>query len=241
MTIAPTSLGHEHRPRRIIAVAIAVALLVLGAVLLTLYLDDTGSETSGVIHGSGVTTTETRDVAAFTAVDLAGAASLNVQVGDEQRVEVTADDNLVGLIETEVGEDGVLVVRTRDSFQTAGEMRVDLTVPSLTSAHLTGSGLVVVDGVQADEFEVVLSGSGSLRVTGSADTLRATVNGSGNGLLGGLIARAVDASVPGTGVLEVHATETLSASVSGTGTIFYSGKPADVTKSVTGVGVILER
>ena len=44
-----------------------------------------------------------------------------------------------------------------------------------------------------------------------------------------------------SGRVQVHATATLNASVSGSGAIFYSGDALDVTKSVTGTGAIIKQ
>jgi hypothetical protein len=40
--------------------------------------------------------------------------------------------------------------------------------------------------------------------------------------------------------MQVHATRSLDASVSGTGVIVYGGNPGDVTQNITGTGAITE-
>ena len=63
---------------------------------------------------AGVAAVETRGVPAFTAVDLAGTNQLSVRVGREQRVVVTADDNLIDRITTKarsVADSGAVVGR----------------------------------------------------------------------------------------------------------------------------------
>ena len=119
-------------------------------------------------------------------------------------------------------------------------MTVDVTVPRLESAVLSGSGIVAVDGVQATQFTVRVPGSGLLTVSGRVDRLDASLAGSGDVRLGGLAARDVTASVSGSGRLAVQATASLDASISGSGAIFYSGNPATVTRTITGSGAILE-
>jgi hypothetical protein len=163
-----------------------------------------------------------------------------VRVGGDRSVVVEADDNLIPLVHTEV-RDAVLEIGTHGSFQTAGETRVLVTVPVLGGVRLTGSGAMDIEGIRAITFDVLLSGSGALTVSGSTRELTATVSGAGNALLDALEAENVTALVSGTGKLEVRAAKSLDASVTGTGVISYSGHPDAVSKSVTGVGAIVER
>jgi hypothetical protein len=215
-------------------------LLAGAAVILLVQADWNGSSTSSNIHGSGVAATQTRDLSPFTALDLAGANSVRVEVGGTQSVVVRADDNLIERVTTEV-RDGKLVIANSGNFTTSSPMSVDVTVPGLAAVSMTGSGTVTVAGVEADRFTVLVPGSGVLRVSGTADVLDARLTGSGDVQLGDLAANDVTAKVAGSGQLHVHATRSLEASVSGVGAIFYTGNPGKVSENVTGVGVIAEQ
>ena len=56
-----------------------------------------------------------------------------------------------------------------------------------------------------------------------------------------LVARDATVGVPGSGRVQVHATDTLRATIAGSGAIFYRGDPSSVTQSVTGSGVIIKQ
>jgi hypothetical protein len=233
--MAVSAPAHARPGRRWLVVTLVLGLLAIGAVvLLGRTLDDSG--TSEQVVGSGIPITEARELDAFTSVDLAGANSLTVRVGEPQSVVVRADDNLVGNVTTRV-EDGRLVIATTGSFTTVTPMSVDVTVPSLVGLALGSSGEVVAEGILGDELEVDLSGSGLVRATGSVERLDVTLSGSGDVELAGLEARDAQAVLSGTGRVVVHTTGTLDALLSGTGTIVYSGSP-QVTQSVTGTGTI---
>lgn len=45
----------------------------------------------------------------------------------------------------------------------------------------------------------------------------------------------------GAGSVHVHASDSLTASVSGVGDVVYSGRPEDVTEDVSGVGEVRPR
>jgi hypothetical protein len=195
---------------------------------------------SSEVAGSGSAATQTRTVKPFTAIDLTGASDVTVRVGAKQTVRVQADENLIDRVKTGV-QNGVLVVSERGTFVRTLPMSVEVTVPTLESARLIGSGMISVEGIQAQRFTAELAGSGILTITGTADHLDAKLAGSGNMQLGQLAARSVVASVPGSGRLEVQATQALDASISGSGVIVYGGRPATVKQSVHGSGAIQPR
>lgn len=240
MTVAPTPLHGRAPHRRWLMAAGAVALVLAGIAIGLLIHGDVADRSSGVgVEGSGVPATESRDVAPFAAVDLAGSNNVTIHVGGEQAVVVSADDNLVRHVTTRV-EGGKLVIGTTSgSFTTKTPMNVDVTVPALHAVTLSGSGTVVADGIDAKRMTVALPGSGILRASGTATTLAVDHGGSGDAQLEGLVASDVRAVLGGSGRIVVTATKTLDATVTGSGAIFYRGDPAQVTTSVTGSGVVM--
>jgi hypothetical protein len=180
----------------------------------------------------------TRHVAPFTGVTLAGANLVTVRVGGPQEVVVRGDDNLVGRITTDVSG-GKLVIDNRGSFRTRSPMSVDVTVPSLGSLALAGSGQIFVEGVKAPRFAVTLPGCGKLKVSGTTGRLDAQLGGSGQLQLGELTSRDARVAVGGSGTILVNATRSLDASVTGSGVVAYFGGPASVTTHVTGSGTVV--
>jgi hypothetical protein len=240
MTVAPTSVHPEREERRSRWVLAAIVAFLLGAVTVALLyeFDVVGDSSTSSTQGSGVPVSQVRDVASFTSVELAGSNNVVVRVGEEQSVVVKADDNLVDRVTTEVAAGTLVVDNTPGSFSTKSPMSVEVTVPTLSALTLTGSGNIVVDGIEAERFVVDLPGSGTLTGNGSATRLEATVGGSGVAQFTRLVATDVQAAVSGSGSIFVTATRSLDASVSGSGAILYAGHPEDVTRSVTGSGAI---
>jgi hypothetical protein len=203
--------------------------------LLTVARDDDTSSSAGV-RGSGRSTTDFRATAPFTRIDLAGTNTMVIRVGSPQSVAVTADDNLVDHISTNV-RGGTLVVADHGSFTTKSPMRVAVSIPSLDGVTLSGAGTVTVERVAGAEFTATLSGTGTLVVSGTVERVTAVLTDSGTVALGDLVARDAIARLDGTGTIHVHATSTLDASLTGTGSIVYSGNPT-VTAHNTGTGSI---
>jgi hypothetical protein len=216
-------------------------LLIVAAGAYLAGREDGASSSTSVgprLVGSGVAATQARTVPPFTAVEAAGGSSLSVRVGARQTVAVHADDNLIHRIETDV-RDGVLVVSERGSFATQLPLSVEVTVPTLGSARLLGSGSVSVPGVESQQFSADLVGSGALTISGITDRLDASLAGSGDLDLGHLSARSVTASLPGSGRLDVNVSQTLHASLLGSGDIVYRGDPATVERALGGSGSIV--
>lgn len=226
-----------HRVRWVLVVTLA--FLLGGLTVATLYESNVfeGSSSSGT-QGSGVAVTQTRDLPSFTSVELAGNNNVVVRIGKKQSVVVKADDNLIDRVTTKVQSGTLVVGNTRGSFSTKSPMRVELTVPTLDALTLAGNGNIVVDGIAAESLEVDLPGNGTLTGSGTATRLQVTVSGSGVARFTELVANKVQASVSGSGSIFLTATKSLRASVSGSGAILYTGDPQDVTRSITGSGVI---
>jgi len=228
-----------------------ITFLILSGLLLTaaciIVVDETGTHWGSFnddfdsIRGSGVAVTEERTVAEFTKIEVGGASDVDVQVGGEVRIEVTADDNLIGHVRTRV-ENGTLKIDTSDgsyAFRKGPEVRVS--VPTLEGITLAGSSDAKVAGVEAESFRAQVAGSADLTVAGTTQDLEAWVSGSGTLDLFDLEARNVTVRVSGSGDANVVALESLDAKVSGSGDVRYRGDPPRTNTSVSGSGTVTRR
>ena len=242
MSIVPASAqpGGQHRLRRVLVAALAFLLGGLTVVMLYHFdvLGGASDPAGSATDGSGVAATQTREVAAFQSIDLAGSNNVVIRVGEKQSVVVKADDNLLDRVVTEVHSGTLVIANTPGSFTTKSPMRVEIDVPALDALTLSGSGNIVVTGVEANRLAVHLPGSGTLAADGTATSLDVTVGGSGTVQLTRLVASDVRADVSGSGSIFVTATKRLDASVSGSGAILYAGSPPNVTSNITGSGAI---
>ena len=158
MSIVPASAhpGGQHRPRRLLVAALAFLLGGLTVVMLYQFdvLGGTSDTAGSATDGSGVAATQAREVSAFRSVDLAGSNNVVVRVGERQSVVVKADDNLLDRVTTEVQSGTLVIANTPGSFTTKSPMRVEIDVPALDALTLSGSGNIVVTGVEAKRLAV---------------------------------------------------------------------------------------
>jgi Putative auto-transporter adhesin, head GIN domain len=187
--------------------------------------------------GSGTRVTEVRNVSPFSMFDLAAAAAVSITTGEPQHVAIEIDDNLIGLIRTDVSGDQLTISRLAD-FTSAKGLIVSITVNHLISASLSGSGDLTIENVHEDHFLINVSGSGSVKASGNANRVNLTIGGSGEINAFGLIAASASARVGGQGSIKVFVTENLDASIRGVGQIVFLGTPPSVQKHIEGIGQI---
>ncbi len=193
------------------------------------------------IQGSGKVASEPRSVSGFTAVSLEGSGNVEVTFGPNDSVVVEAEDNLLPVIET-VLEKSVLVIRTKPNtnIQTTQPIQIRVTAKSLSGVMLPGSGNITVAALSGDSFTVALPGSGNITVGGTVNQINLALGGSGNIYCDQLKAKSAVVTLNGSGNVTVYASESLDATIRGSGDIRYSGSPAKVIKNVSGSGNIHE-
>jgi hypothetical protein len=189
------------------------------------------------IQGSGVWKTESRAVGSFSKIDLSGSPDVEVTVGSAVSVSVTADDNILPLIETKVSGT-TLEIGSEGSYDPKIGVKVKITAPTLEGVGISGSGNIHVTGLKAAEMEARITGSGNVILSGSTDRLNVKITGSGDLRADDLTAKHVHVSVTGSGNAVIRSSEELDATVTGSGDVRYSGNPPQVRRSVIGSGEI---
>jgi len=204
----------------------------------------------------GPLVTEDRDIAAVTSLVLDSAGDVTVTVGEPSLVIHAPREVLDRL--TSTVKDGVLVLGVKRGISgfLPGDISYDLTVPSLDSIELNGSGDINSDvpgerlgidlsgsgdldiaGIDASSVTVDISGSGTVSLSGRTDELAASLSGSGEVHADDLDSARVSIDLGGSGDIGVAASDTLDVSISGTGSVRYVGRP-EVTQDISGSGEV---
>ena len=119
-----------------------------------------------------------------------------------------------------------------------GSLVVGLVVPALSRIKTSGMGTVRFYGVNQDEMELRVSGTGSVHLEGQVRHLDAKVSGTGSVKAKNLGVQVARLRVSGTGNIRANVTQEVDAKVSGVGGIRVSGNPAKRRERVTGMGDI---
>ena len=115
---------------------------------------------------------------------------------------------------------------------------VTITGVTLHSIALAGSGRIDMGTLNQDRLALAVAGSGDVQAKGRADTLSLDIAGSGKARLGALAARAAHIRIAGAGTVEADAKDFAEVSITGSGTVRFSGKPAKLQTRIAGSGRI---
>jgi hypothetical protein len=197
-----------------------------------------------------------RDVSSFTGVSLGIAGDIYLTQGSPQKVVVQAENNL-DEIETEV-RDGVLTIKTDNWNSKIKGVKIWITMPEVESLNVSGSGDILaettintdeielkvsgsgsidVPELKADEIGAAISGSGDLKLAGSADEMEMRISGSGSVYAEGLKVNECGIKISGSGSCRIDVTGELEASISGSGKVTYYSNP-QIDARVSGSGKV---
>jgi hypothetical protein len=208
------------------------------------------------IVGSGTVAKETRILRNIDSVTVSGGANLVITQGNEEGLEIEAEDNLIQFFHVEVKGANLTLDSNPNSELSATEpVNFYLKVKNLGSLTMNGSGNAQSESIKSDQFTMALEGSGDIKITkfransltvslpgsgdirlgGSVVDQTVTLDGSGNYFTKGLASVNAKVNVSGSGSVEVQCKEKLDVKVDGSGLVRYSGNPK-VTKTISGSG-----
>ncbi len=189
------------------------------------------------IAGSGNRKAEKRELKSFNAIDTSGAYEINITCQKPASFEIEADDNILPLIKTEV-RDGVLVVSNDQQYHSSKSPILRISLPELSSVSSHGAGDVNIADANGSDLVLKSTGAANIDATGKAKSLTISSTGAGNIDTSKLTAEKAKVDATGAANVDVYASEQLDVSVSGVGSVTYSGNPKVVNKSVSGIGSV---
>lgn len=213
----------------VVSAAAAVMCLGLGA------CDELGVGT----RGSGTVIRESPDVSGFNEVVLQGSGEVMVTVDGTEALTIEAEDNIMPLLTSEVSNSR-LELGAESAISPTKGIRYTISAASLVGVTVSGSGDIMVSGIDETSFAVVINGSGKVEATGTTGNLTVMVSGSGNYDGATLVAAVGEVKVSGSGKALVNATDFLDVNISGSGNVDYIGDP-ELSSSVSGSGDIDQR
>jgi len=190
------------------------------------------------IVGSGKIVSEQRTVPEFSGILVNGSAEVVITQEPNQSLRVEADDNIIGRVKTRI-QAGNLVVELEPGSYHHTTVRIHASMRAIHFLECAGAADFSVTGpIATDVIECRISGAGHYELHGTADEQTIAISGAGEVHNFGLTTRNSTVTISGTGNVEVHASDRLDASISGTGSIAYAGNPRTVHQSIQGIGNI---
>ena len=192
----------------------------------------------GQITGSGTLATDSRPVAGFSSVSLSGVGNLVIEQNGAESLEITADDNILPLLTSEV-RGGHLHLGTAEgtSFASTTEITFRVSVRHLTELSMSGVGHAQAVGLHTERLSILMDGVSSVEAEGKVDFQDVEINGAGRYLASDLLSRHARVSLDGVGTALLHVSERLDARVAGPGVVEYYGDPV-VTADTSDGGTV---
>ena len=192
------------------------------------------------IQGSGTSKIETRNVSAFTKIDVGGAINIEVSVQNDFSVEVRADDNLLANIKTEVSGN-TLKIYSEDRISPKTRINVKISMPALEGVDVSGASSGVVANVKADSLELKASGASKIKIDGEAQSLKADASGASTIDAEGLKVADADIEASGASKATVSANNDLKVDASGASKISYIGEPKNIKQNSSGASSVTKK
>ncbi len=194
--------------------------------------------TKDTITGSGTPISEFRNVAKFTKISSEGVFEVTITQGDQQSVEITADDNIIQRVKTEVVDNELRLYLDDHNYKDIS-LKANIVSERINGIKNSGIGNFVISNVdEVGNFNVYNSGTGNISVTGRAESL--TVKNEGDGTFKGFqfIVSNCNVEIVGSGDCEVYSTTTLNVDIEGSGDVYYKGAPA-IEANISGSGKVI--
>jgi hypothetical protein len=207
------------------------------------------------VQGEGKVIERTLTLESFSKVDVSGATTVFISQGETQTVTISAQENIIALLNKNVSGDEWEIEFERCIKSTEG-IEIYITIPEIEELQINGSGSITSKGLlQSDKMKLDIQGSGELNleldvkeleteIAGSGDiTLKGTtkihnidVNGSGDVNAYDLRSDEDEIKINGSGDVKVNVSYSLSVKVNGSGDVYYKGDVKEISSSINGSG-----
>lgn len=210
-------------------------------------------------EGEGQIITEELLLDDFSKVKLKTSGDVYVTQGDVQKVEVEGQQNIIYQLDLDVNNE-TWEIEFDECVRDYDDLKFYITLPEIKELNISGSGMIYgendfavgdlrlrisgsgdIDLALASSTDVdsKISGSGKIKLQGSADRFKLKISGSGDYRAFDLDTEDGDIEISGSGDAEVTANDELDIKISGSGDVYYKGNPA-LRIDVSGSGNVVD-
>ncbi len=231
------------------------SVILLTIILMTSCQDRGNNGLFNCIDGEGDVVTQELLINEFTSVKSRGTSQVYITQGNDFKVEVEGQQNIIDNIETDI-QDGEWEIEFEDCQRNFTKLKIYITMPVIKSLEVSGSGdmfgqdAFVVDDIDlkvdgsgsidvaldnATDVYARIAGSGKIKLEGTTNHLGAKISGSGDLEAYDLEANTGDIKIVGSGDAEVTVYDELNVKIEGSGDVYYKGNPI-INVDITGSG-----
>ncbi len=232
-------------------ISVIVSMIIMGALQACVYNANT-------IKGDKDIVTREKSLGQFDALHVSGMYNVHLVEGNQPHISITTDNNIQDYVVVEV-RSNVLEIGLKDNnsydptsldvyvtVETLSEIKLSGATDLQSEITLKGNNLdIYISGasdmelnVDVDELLTHVSGAGDVELSGNANSHEIKISGAASINCLDLSTLDSDVRISGAGSAKVNVSENLDASVSGVGSIQYTGNPTHKKLNTSGVGSI---
>ncbi|HEY6977077.1 MAG TPA: head GIN domain-containing protein [Chitinophagaceae bacterium] len=215
---------------------------------------------AGIIKGNGISKTEKREVGSFSGLSSSGLMDVTIAYGNSTGITLKGDENILPYVETFV-KDGRLKIKVKDFtiIRPKLSITVHVSMTTINSVSQSGSGSITGEGNFSNDGEtgfsmsgsgkiklgfekfgnaaISMSGSGSVELKGNiSNNLSVHQSGSGHVDCEDAPSTNVSVQISGSGNTRINATKEITAHISGSGSVYYTGNATIAEQHISGSG-----
>ncbi|MEN6522527.1 MAG: head GIN domain-containing protein [Anaerolineaceae bacterium] len=211
-----------------------------------------------IITGNGKVKEKVVDVSGFNKVELNGIGDLIIEQGSKEGLRIKCEENFLPYIKVSVSADTLVIdLKPHISFDPSNDITYYLSVKDLSSVELNGVGDIVINNLEtsnldvasngvgdititdllADNVGVALAGIGDIRLEGKVVSQSVSLSGTGDYKGKKLESQTAEVTISCMGTAGVRVSDSLKATISGTGSLNYIGDP-QIEQNISGLGEI---
>ncbi|PJJ79395.1 head GIN domain-containing protein [Mucilaginibacter auburnensis] len=226
----------------------------IGAAFLATILFTSQACKENCLQGSGNEKTDKRQLTAFSQLEITGSFNVTLVQDSSNAVTITADDNIVSVIKTDVSGDKLKISSDKKNLCSTKEIAITIGVRNLKAISASGAidmasrghlnlGDLDIDlagatklnlDVTAANIETEASGVNEITLKGQARSHKIEFSGSGNLKAFDLVTGNYNIESSGQSDCEINVLNELNIHTTGASEIKYKGTPTKINKSKTG-------
>ena len=222
---------------RTLAATLGASVLLLFIVGCTSFdaLDVTGPDR---IIGSGRYVTEGRPVQGFTSLSISAGAKATVTLGGVESLEITAEDNIIPLIEsTVVNGQLILGLRSNAGSLTTHSISYRIGMRDITSIVGSSAAQIEIHGIETPALFLDLSSAAAFTGSGRVDRLDMNLSSAARVHAAALASRVAIARLSSASGSLVRVSDSLTGSASSAAVLEYVGDPFVQVQTSSGATV----
>lgn len=179
--------------------------------------------------------TETRALATFNSLKIAGSYKVTVTVGQSQAVNVSGTPTAISNVITEV-KDNTLYIHAPANLMSETSANIAINLPELQNLNMSGANTINVSQLNGDKLKVLTTGKQEIELSGQVNNFDVELMGANNFDSQKLLAQNVNLKATGFSQIKIFAAKEFHVQTAGNVDVLLFGNPKKVTTSMFGGG-----